>query len=258
MPGFVPLALPILFALTAPLQLGRPPVLANGSEVGDVVASDDSGARRWVSHWTMDEAVEDGRGIVAMTEVGAGRYSGFDSDVSWRTETSWSADAPFRPLTSEKTFTDTGGRPLLRQHTDFDHSAGEIRFRSDDLRTGRSTTETQALPADTLSIEGIAAALRTMAFEENASVEAHIFTPEPRLYRVTLEFRGREILHTPTGDVECYKIEVVPHVGILSLFRFLLPHAYFWFEVDAPHEWVRYQGPENGRGTPTITMERQD
>lgn len=258
MAGIVPLALPVLAVLAAPLQLGRPVLLARGSEAGSVVASDDSDGRRWSSRWTMDEAVFDGRPIIAMTEEGEGRYSGFDVDVRWRTETSWSADAPFRPLSSEKTFTDADGRPLLREHTEFDHSDGEIRFRSEDLRTGKSATETLELPADTLSIEGIAAALRMLDFGEDPSVETHLFSPEPRLYEVTLEARGRETLRTPKGDVECYKIEVVPHVGILGLFRFLLPHAYFWFEVDAPHEWVRYQGPENGRGTPTITMERED
>lgn len=257
MPGLLPLALMIL-AFSAAVQLGHPPVLAGGGDAGNVVASDASGARRWISHWTVDEAVVDGQPVVAMTEEGEGRYSGFDGEVRWRTDTLWSAGAPFRPLSSEKTFTDTNDRPLLGQHTEFDYSGGVIRFRTEDLRAGESTTETLDLPADTLSIEGIAAALRVMAFEEDPSIEAHLFSPEPRLYEVTIELRGRETLRTPFGEVECYKIEVVPHVGILSLFRFLLPHAYFWFEVDAPHAWVRYEGPENGRGTPTITMEREE
>lgn len=245
------------FVFSPPVQLGRPPIIVGGSESGSVTASDDAGNRRWVSHWTMDEALLDGSPVIAMTEEGEGRYSGFDGDVRWRTETSWSADAPFRPLFSEKTFTNTNGRVLLRQRTEFEPTAAEIRFRSDDLRTGRSSSETFDLPADTLSVEGIAAALRMLAFDQE-SVEAHLFSPEPRLYEVTLASRGRETLRTASGEIECYKVEIVPHVGVLGLFRFLLPHAYFWFEVDGPHEWVRYQGPENGRGTPTITMERQD
>jgi hypothetical protein len=239
-------------------QLGQPPVVTGGAEGGRVVASDSSGALRWTSRWTIAETLVEGERVIAMSEDGEGRYSGFEGDIRWSTETLWSAGAPFRPLSSEKVFTDEGGRLLVRQHTEFDYAGATIRFRSEDLRSGGATTERLDLPADTLSIEGIAAALRMMAFEEEPSVDAHIFSPEPRLYDVTFETRGRETLRTAGGEVESYKIEVVPHIGILGLFRFLFPHAYFWFEVDAPHDWVRYEGPENGRGTPTIVMERVD
>ena len=75
------------------------------------------------------------------------------------------------------------------------------------------------------------------------------------MYDVTLEVQGRERIRTPAGPLECYKVELRPGVGVLKLFGFLVPKAYFWFTVDAPHYWVRYEGPENGRGTPQVVME---
>ena len=59
----------------------------------------------------------------------------------------------------------------------------------------------------------------------------------------------------PAGEFECYKVELVPGLGVLNLFRFAIPKAYFWFTVDPPHYWVRYEGLENGRGTPQVVME---
>jgi hypothetical protein len=50
------------------------------------------------------------------------------------------------------------------------------------------------------------------------------------------------------------ELEVVPHLGVLNLFRPFLPKTYFWFTVASPHNWVRYEGPENGPGTPEVVM----
>jgi hypothetical protein len=47
----------------------------------------------------------------------------------------------------------------------------------------------------------------------------------------------------------------VPRLGILGVFRLLVPNTYFWFAADPPHTWIRYEGPENRRGTPEITIE---
>jgi len=33
------------------------------------------------------------------------------------------------------------------------------------------------------------------------------------------------------------------------------PKTYFWFKAAEPHTWIRYQGLENGPGTPEIVME---
>jgi hypothetical protein len=55
------------------------------------------------------------------------------------------------------------------------------------------------------------------------------------------------------GDIECYKVELVPHVGLLNLFKPFFPKSYLWFSVEPPHYWVRYVGLEAGFGTPQVT-----
>ena len=83
----------------------------------------------------------------------------------------------------------------------------------------------------------------------------HFLSNEPKLYEVTFESRGRETVRTPAGSFECYKIEVVPHLGALNFAKMFVAKSYFWFTVAAPHKWVRYDGYENGPGTPRIRME---
>ena len=112
-----------------------------------------------------------------------------------------------------------------------------------------------SVPADTLEPEGIAGILRFLPFDHLHSESIHLFTNEPHLYEAKLELRGRERVKTPAGDYECYKLELVPQLGALNVFRTFLPKAYFWFTVAPPHFWVRYEGPENGAGTPHVTME---
>ena len=206
----------------------------------------------------MREDVVDNQPVISMTEEGEGRYSGYDDTVRWRTETRWSRGETFRPLRVAKTFTDANGTVLTREHTEFDSRNNVVRFEREDLRSGTSRVDTRPMPSDTLSVEGIAAALRTIPFEDDASISAHLFTPAPEMYEVTFEIRGRETVDSAGRRVECYKIELVPRLGIFSLFRFMLPKAYFWFAADPPHYWIRYEGPENGPGTPRITMESAD
>jgi hypothetical protein len=123
------------------------------------------------------------------------------------------------------------------------------------LGTGRKMMRTLQIPADTLTVEGIAGALRSLPFGSDMKFPAHFLSNEPKLYSVTFEMSDRETIRTPSGNVDCYKIELVPHIGALGAFRFLVPKAYFWMAVAPPHKWVKYQGPENGPGTPEIIME---
>jgi len=110
-------------------------------------------------------------------------------------------------------------------------------------------------PDDTLATEGIAGILRFLPFDHWEPQKMHLFSNEPKMYEVKLEMKGKERVKTPAGEFEAYKIELSPELGVLNLVKGLLPKAYFWFTVAAPHFWVKYEGPENGAGTPSIVMQ---
>jgi uncharacterized protein DUF3108 len=244
----------LLSPVSSSTELLKPPPSAN-SEKGTTTTSLKGGLVRWKSDWTMERGIGQLQRTVRFSEKGAGHYSGFDQEVRWNTDTTWTSGDAFRPLRTERTVTDMAGKPLLRELKSFNFDKGTVDMERDDLSTGRKSRRSLKIPADTLSVDGIAAALRSLPFERSTPVELHLLSNEPRLYDVRLEVRGRERVRTPAGEFQCYKVELVPGLGVLKLFGFLIPNAYFWFTVDAPHYWVRYEGPENGRGTPQVVME---
>jgi hypothetical protein len=243
----------LLSPAPAPTDLLKPPPSAN-IERGATTTSLKDGAVRWKSVWTMMREGGQGQRTVKFSEKGSGRYSGFAQEVRWDIETTWASGDAFRPLRIERTVTDMTGKPLLRETKSFNFEQGTVDIERDDLSTGQLRRSLK-IPADTLSVDGIAAALRSLPFERSRPVELHLLSNEPKLYEVRLEVRGRERVRTPAGQLECYKVEIVPSLGVLKLFGFMVPNAYFWFTVDPPHYWVRYEGPENGRGTPQVVME---
>ena len=244
----------LLSPAAAPTDLLKPPPSAN-IEKGTTTTSLKGGAVRWKSVWTMMRGGGQGQRTVQFSEKGSGRYSGFAQEVRWDIETTWVSGDAFRPLRTKRTVTDMTGKPLLRETKSFNFEQGTVDIERDDLSTGQKSRRSLKIPADTLSVDGIAAALRSLPFERSRPVELHLLSNEPKLYEVRLEVRGRERVRTPAGPLDCYKVEIVPSLGVLKLFGFMVPNAYFWFTVDAPHYWVRYEGPENGRGTPQVVME---
>jgi len=144
--------------------------------------------------------------------------------------------------------------PVLVERKRFDTLKGMLRFERQPS-TGPAEEKVLSIPSDTLIAEGIAGVLRYLMFDNPLKFPAHVLSNEPRIYRVSFEGRGKERIKTPAGEFDCYKIEMVPHVGPLNLGRYFAPDTFFWFTVEPPHFWVRYQGPENGPGTPEVVME---
>ena len=244
----------LLSSASASMEVLKPPPSAN-TEKGTTTTSLKSGPLRWKSEWTMERQSGSGQRTVRFTEKGSGRYSGFDREVRWSIETTWTAEEAFRPVRTEHTVTDMAGKPLVRELKSFNFDQGTVDIEREDLSSGSRSRRSLSIPADTLTVDGIAGALRSLPFERSRPVELHLLSNEPRLYDVSLEVRGRERVRTPAGEFECYKVELRPGLGVLNLFGFLVPKAYFWFTVDSPHYWVRYEGPENGRGTPQVVMD---
>ncbi|HYR86492.1 MAG TPA: DUF3108 domain-containing protein [Terriglobia bacterium] len=213
-----------------------------------------NGSVHWTADWALEPIEVEGKKAVRVTEHGSGRISGFSQDVRWSIEATWRAEGGFRPLDVEKTITAADGKPLLVERKHFDPVKGVVRFERQPTN-GQPETKILSVPADTLAVEGIAGVLRFLQPNEARPFSAHLLSNEPKLYSVTFELRGKERVKTPAGDFECYKLELVPHLGLLNTFRYFFPKTFFWYTVAPPHDWVRYEGLENGPGTPQIVME---
>src|SRR5262249_45758146 len=100
--------------------------------------------------------------------------------------------------------------------------------------------------------------LRFLPFDHMHSSAIHFLSNEPRLYEMRIAMRGKERIKTPVGEFECYQVELIPNLGVLNVIRSFAPKARFWFSASSPHFWVRYEGPENGAGSPDIVMTLKD
>jgi len=242
-----------LLVLLSALDLIKAPA-GVPTDSGAVVVSAKNGGRRWTATWTMEPIEREGKKAVRFTERGQGHVNPFPGEVRWTLESIWSAEASFQPLNSEKIVTTPTGAPLVRERKHFDPVKGIATF---ERQHAAEPPEEKSItvPPDTLIAEGIAGVLRYLMFEQATAFPVHLLSNEPRLYSVTFESRGKEHVRTPAGEFDCYKIEMVPHLGVLNVVRYFYPKAFFWFTVAPPHFWVRYEGPESGPGTPEIIME---
>ncbi len=240
---------PIVIGLTV---ISAPPVIPH--ESGSIVVSDQHGTQRWTADWTMEPALEAGRPAVRFTESGRGHVSPYTQTIQWKLESVWTADNEFHPLRFEKMVADANGRTLTTERKTFDAAHRTARFERKSEAVP-SVTKNIRTPADTLTVEGIAGILRFLPFDHWRPLTVHFLTNEPKLYEMKVELRGKERIKTPAGEFECYRIELVPNLGVLNVLHSFLPKAQFWFSATQPHFWVRYEGLENGPGTPEIVME---
>ena len=226
-------------------------------EKGSIVVSSGTPAKtRWTAEWTMEPSREQGRPAVRFTETGRGRYTPYLQPIRWSLEAVWTADGSFHPLRFQKIITDDGGGTIATERKVFDPAKGTVQFERETPGHAPEMKQFSA-PPDTLAVEGIAGILRFLPFEQWRPFTAHFFSNEPQLYEVKIQMRGRERIKTPAGELDCYKIELVPQLGVLNVLRPFLRKIYFWFSAVPPHFWVRYEGPENGQGTPQIVMEQK-
>src|SRR5262245_66590596 len=102
----------LLSSAFASMELLKPPPSAN-LEKGTTNTSLKGGRLRWKSQWTMERGSEQGPQTVRFTEKGSGRYSGFNQEVRWNTETIWPSGEEFRPLSIDCSVPEEAGKPSV-------------------------------------------------------------------------------------------------------------------------------------------------
>jgi len=229
-----------------------PQVMPN--EKGTIVTEYKDGGLRWKADWKTDIYVENGKTKFKLVLNAKGITSPFTFDTTWRSVAIWKAEDEFLPLESETKIKNLSGGVVMIDKKKFNHKNDTAVFGREDLQLDSYKRTPYDITSDTLIVEGIVYAMRTLPFGTNKVVKAKILSNEPALYNVEFQQRGIEKLTTEDGEVSCYKVEVVPKLGVLGVLKVFFPKTYFWFTVDAPHKWVRYEGLEKGVGTPEVIM----
>ena len=229
-----------------------PPI--SPSEKGTIVTEYPDGGVRWKADWHTEIYKENGIRKFKIVFKAKGRTSPFSFDTTWQSVAIWKAEDEFIPLESETKIKDLSGNVVMIDKKKFNHKKNTAVFEREDLILNTYKRDHYDITSDTLVVEGIVYALRTLPFGTEESVNAKILSNEPELYNVEFKQRGIEKIKTEDGLIDCYKVEIIPKLGVLGVFKVFFPKTYFWFTVEPPHRWVKYQGLENGIDTPEVIM----
>lgn len=253
----IPLGLAILLSVVfspfTALSMSVPPL--STKEEGSMVTYYKDGGKRWEGKWVMEEFEEGGERKFRLTMNARGLTSPFTRDMKWQTVSVWKAETSFTPVEAVTEIKDMRGKLVMTEKLILNPANGTVTFVRKDYEGDSSLNKQFEITPDLLIVDGIVIALRSLPFNTGESVKTQFLTNEPELYNVEFKQAGIEKVQTPEREVECYKVELVPKLGVLNLFKAFFPKTYFWFTVAPPHSWVKYEGFENGRDTPEVVME---
>lgn len=244
----------VFLAPVPALPLGPPPM--GKKEEGSFVVTYKEGGTRWKADWTDEESTENGETRVKTVLKGQGMRYPYANDTKWESVSVWkTGPSSFTPVESSTEVRDMRNKLVMTDKTTVDEKTGSVSFERTDYENSETVTKTYEADRDLLIVDGLVLALRSLPFGSDETVKARFLTGEPELYNVEFKQRGIEKIDTPGGEVECYKVELVPKLGVLNVFKVFFPKTYLWFTVAPPHRWVRYEGLENGRGSPEVIMQ---
>ena len=215
----------------------------------------DSGTERWRVDWRMEKVQKDGKIILEIKEHGYGVYGNREEKVSWSMETFLEYDDSLQTIRSRKETKNKEGEAIEIVSKKFDVEQGVVEFERKDLISDKVYSHSFEPGSTVIGPENIALALQGTDLAEGYKTEFYLCTDEPKLYEVTAKCSRKEKIVVAEKEVECYKVEIIFHLGIWKIF---VPKTYFWYTADEPHSWVRYEGLESGRGTPQVVMEVLD
>ncbi len=252
----------VIISLTAALLLSVlavhaepfkvPPMSAK--ESGTMVVDYKDGGTKWTADWTAEQFTQNGENFLKITFKGKGLLYPFSENATWVSESIFKAQDTFYPISTVSTVKNMSGEIINTDKKTLDLELGTAIFERIDPKGDDSLKETYDFTPGTLIMEGVFMALRTLPFQSGDNLKAGLLSNEPELYNVEFKQKGIETVTTSEGDIECYKVELVPKLGVLGVFKVFFPKTYFWFTVDPPHSWVKYMGYENGRESPEVVI----
>ena len=215
----------------------------------------DSGTERWRVDWRMEKVQKDGEIILEIKEHGYGVYGNREEKVSWSMETFLEYGDSLQTIRSRKEIKNREGEAIEILSKKFDVLQGVVEFERKDLISGKVYSHSFEPGSTVIGPENISLALGGTDLAEGYKTEFYVCTDEPKLYEVTAKCLRKEKIVAAGKEVECYKVEIIFHIGLWKIF---VPKTYFWYTADEPHNWIRYEGLESGRGTPQVIMEVLD
>lgn len=217
------------------------------------------GNERWKAATEITHSSDKGEDVYTLIEKGEGYFSGFKGKISWTAKLEFiSTKDTVRPLGMEKQIFDEDGKVIARQKQEFDFTNKKTTCSYENLVTKRKTAKVFKFKGDI--VNRLILGLYVQKFLENGKREqtVSILSDEPCLYKVNIKVIGEEEIKCNGREKIAYKLSLDPDIGLLNIFKVILPKAYVWHSA-APHfEWLKYVGLENSICSPRVEIRTGD
>lgn len=211
-----------------------------------------SGKPLWQSEILTQKIEHAGKTFLYIKEEGSGIYGKDKKFKSWVSEAYYHFEKTRAiPYQTNLVFRDKSGKVIQRINKFYDPDEKKAVCRVNGKEKRFEFKE------DLIDKELLGTALQNYPFEEKRDVIFHLLTNEPTVYKITVKYRGMETLKIGGRVFECHKLQMIPDLGLLNIFRAFVPKTYFWYKTSPPHDFVRYEGLESGLGTPYLVLESQ-
>jgi hypothetical protein len=209
-----------------------------------------SGKDLWKSVIDVQKIKHEGNPYLYIKEEGAGIYGKDKKYKSWVSEAYYLfKDGRATPYQTKLIYKDREGKTLQTVTKIYDPETKKavVQLNGDEKQFD--------FEEDLIDKELLGTALQNYPFDERRDVEFHLLTNEPTRYKITVKYRGKEKIKVGGEEIECHKLQMIPDLGLLNVFGAFVPKTYFWYKIDPPHDYVKYEGLESGLGTPYIILE---
>jgi len=203
------------------------------------------------------EVNDDGTQTI-FTERGQGACHGFTEPVSWESQTRvLSTDSRQLRETTRWIYSPDGLTPLKIIRRTFDPDTGTVNAAVvEPFDQGRMVERSWHGIEEVATPTSLLFVVRDSLARRERSGSVHVVTSEPSLYTMRWVVRGIEQLTVPAGTFTSVKVELLIDLGLLSVLRPLLPKLYVWYVAAPPFQWIKYEGLEDGIGSPKVVIER--
>jgi hypothetical protein len=215
-----------------------------------IVATDkESGKLLWESKVQMRNLVHEGKKLIYHKDVGEGITGKEKKYMKWTAETySQLVDDQLMPYRVKIVYSDKDDKPISTVEKVYNAEKKQVVV----LVDGKA--QTFKLHNDLLDRGMMGTVLSFYPFDKK-EIKYHLLTHEPTLYSVTMKNHGKEMIKYKGMDVEVYKVQMIPDLGLLNIVGAFVPPTYFYYTAKAPHVLAKYEGLDGGLGAAYIVME---
>ncbi len=215
------------------------------------------GNERWKGETEISHT--DKKDIYILIERGKGYFSGFKGRISWTAKLKFlSTEDRIKPLKMEKQIFNQGGKVIARQTQKFDFANKKVTYRYENLVIKRKMEKVFRFKGDI--VNRLVLGLYVQKFLKNGKREqmVSILSDEPRLYRANIKVIGKEEIECNGRKKMAYKLCLDPDIGLLNIFKFILPKVHIWHLATPHYEWLKYVGLESNITSPKVEIRTED